>query len=117
LNSLEYPLSGVVVSPVVDVDSSVTSQPKLISSELDVVDGVAVELEEFEELEELEEELLDELLELHEDEPPPEPPQDVEVGLAVNVAVTVTLAAGIVNLLSLTSIVTSQLLTVQLVKL
>jgi hypothetical protein len=117
LNSFEYPLSGVDVSSEVEVVLSVTSQPKLISSVLEVVfvhvlvDHVLLVVIVFE----------DELLEELDDDPPPEPPpEDEELddeGLAVNIAVTVTLAAGIVNLLSLTSITTSQLFTVQLVKL
>jgi hypothetical protein len=37
LNSFEYPLSGVDVSSEVEVVLSVTSQPKLISSVLEVV--------------------------------------------------------------------------------
>jgi len=96
LNSFEYPLSGVGVSSEVEVVLSVTSQPKLISSVLEVVFAPVVFDQVLLVVVVFEDELDDED---HPDEPPPEdePHQDV-VGLAVNVAVTVTLELGIVNL-------------------
>jgi hypothetical protein len=117
LNSFEYPLSGVDVSSTVKVVLSVTSQPKLISSVLEVVfvhvlvDHVLLVVVVV-----FEDELDDED---HPDEPLPEDePHHDEVGLAVNVADTVTLAAGIMNLLLVTVIVVlSASLTFQLQKL